>query len=338
MRKLDESKVRRIVREKRKGTPTKVIAEEAGVSVRWVQKLVKKYRGVKIGEISYPATMGRPKNSLPGRREHSAVLSAFSRDCSGAVSLEKEIEKTTGIHMPHNTIHQILKDADVAETQPKKNRRRKWVRYERTHSNSMWHTDYKQLDDGRWFISYQDDASRFVTAYGAFNEATTKNALEVLERAIANHGKPASIMTDHGSQFYANESDKKKKGVSRFEERLVELDIRQILARVRHPQTNGKLERLHGEIQRKLCHFEDSSYDKTVQDRETKSGHVGNPFNTAPRKDALDRFMEWYNYERAHMSLDWEKQETPAQAFIRKMAPEGETVVDQQTGEEYRAA
>ena len=99
--------------------------------------------------------------------------------------------------------------------------------------------------------------------------------------------------------------------------------------------TNGKLERLHGEMERKLHRFDASSYVGTVKNSE--SGHVGGPFNTEPAKPALERFMEWYNYRRAHMSLDWEKGETPAQAFLRKMAPAGETVVDEQTGEEYRA-
>ena len=36
---------------------------------------------------------------------------------------------------------------------------------------------------------------------------------------------------------------------------------------------------------------------------------MGNPFNTEPRKDATGRFMEWYNYRRAHMSLDWENRD-----------------------------
>ena len=130
-------------------------------------------------------------------------------------------------------------------------------RYEREHSNSMWHTDYKQLDDGRWFIAYQDDASRFITGYGVFGHATTENAIAVLEEAVRNHGKPASVLTDHGSQFYANASEIKRKGDSEYEKKLVELDIRHILARVNHPQTNGKLERLHGELQRKLHEFED---------------------------------------------------------------------------------
>ena len=59
------------------------------------------------------------------------------------------------------------------------------------------HTDYKLLDDGRWFICYLDDASRFVTAYGTFKNATARNAILVLEWAIKKHDKPASVMTDH---------------------------------------------------------------------------------------------------------------------------------------------
>ena len=335
MKKLDESKVKWIIRESRKGTPSSTIAKNAGISVRWVQKICRRYSGVPMDKISYPETLGRPKKSLPGRLEHSAVLSAVSDEYSGAVYLEGEIERTTGMHIPHSTIHTILRDADIAEKQPKKSRRRKWIRYERTHSNSMWHTDYKQLPDGRWFICYLDDASRFVTAWGAFPEATTENALIVLEEAIRRHGKPASIMTDHGSQFYANEAETRKRGESEYEKRLVELDIKQILARVKHPQTNGKLERLHGEIQRKLHRFEASSYGSAVNNPE--NGHVGGPFHTEPAKPALERFMEWYNYRRAHMSLDWNSRETPAQAFLRKMAPAGETVIDEQTGEEYKA-
>ena len=59
----------------------------------------------------------------------------------------------------------------------------------------MWHTNYKLLDDGRWFLCYLDDASRFVTGYGTFEHATADNALLVLEKAIQEHGKPASVMT-----------------------------------------------------------------------------------------------------------------------------------------------
>lgn len=178
----------------------------------------------------------------------------------------------------------------------------------------MWHTDYKQLSDGRWLLCYEDDASRFVTGYGVFEGATTENALKVLDDAIMRHGRPASIMTDHGSQFYANEAHFRKRGASEFEKRLVEMGIRQVLARVKHPQTNGKLGRIDGEIQRKLPEFE------AILMRTS---------------EPIDLFMRWYNYERPHMSLDYDNLETPWEAFRRKMPPAGTVVVDEQTKEEY---
>ena len=47
--------------------------------------------------------------------------------------------------------------------------------------------------------------------------------------------------------------------------------------------------------------------------------------------------MQWYNYDRLHMSLNRDERKTPAQAFVRKMPPKGETVIDKQAGEEYDA-
>ena len=56
------------------------------------------------------------------------------------------------------------------------------------------------------------------------------------------------------------------------------------------------------------------------------------------KSDPIDLFMQWYNHDRPHMSLSRDERETPAQAFVRKMPPKGETVIDEQTGEEYHAA
>ena len=68
------------------------------------------------------------------------------------------------IHIPHNTIHKVLKANNIARDDIKKRNRRKWIRYERAYSNSLWHADYKQLND-KWLIMYQDDASRFIVGY-----------------------------------------------------------------------------------------------------------------------------------------------------------------------------
>ena len=52
--------------------------------------------------------------------------------------------------------------------------------------------------------------------------------MEVLEKAISKHGKPASILTDRGTQFYATDSEEKEKGLTEFEKRLISLEIGQI--------------------------------------------------------------------------------------------------------------
>ena len=87
-----------------------------------------------------------------------------------------------------------------------------------------------------------------MTEFEVFSETTTENALAVPDEAIEKYSKLTSILTDHGSQFYTNESEVKKNSVLRFEEIMAELDVKHILARVKYLQTNGKLEMLHGDL------------------------------------------------------------------------------------------
>ena len=138
-----------------------------------------------------------------------------------------------------------------------------------------------------------------------------------------------------GSYWQVHAGEYKQKGASKFEKELVRLDIRHILARANHPQTNGKLERFHGEIERYLHESKEESVHRTTG--EPHDGHVGEPFHILPRMGAIDRFMDCHNHDLAHRSLGWERHETPAQAFSRKMPSAGESVIDWQTGEEYHA-
>ncbi len=92
-----------------------------------------------------------------------------------------------------------------------------------------------------------------------------------------------------------------------------------MLARIGHPHTNAKLERFHGELQRRLPRFVDASHHKAV--RGPPAGHVGDIFHTSGPTDPVARLIKWYNHDRRHMSL--ERGETPAMAFRRKMPPPG---------------
>ena len=84
------------------------------------------------------------------------------------------------------------------------------------------------------------------------------------------------------------------------------LEIRQVLGRVHHPQTNGKIERFFKTVDDKIGEFKDEG-------------------------GGLDELIEWYNEKRPHMALNLDALETPHQAFIRKMPEEG-TVIDEESG------
>jgi len=238
------------------------------------------------------AKPGRPSRSIT-KEEISAVVGIYKEYPCSAVVLETILENRHGIKIPHNRIHKILKNHRLASNDTNKQRRRKWVKYERTHSMSLWHTDWYLIEDdrwsGKWLIAYLDDASRFIVGYGIFDEATTENAISILDDCINRYGKPLELLTDHGSQFYANFGGMKADGMSKFQQYLIDRKINHILGRVHHPQTNGKIERFYETFQSKIQHF-----------------------------NSMEEFVIWYNTKRPHMSLNWDQLETPVQAFYKK--------------------
>ena len=64
---------------------------------------------------------------------------------------------------------------------------------------------------GLWLIVYEDDSSRFIVGYGVYPTPTFKDLVDVLRKAIEKYGKPEQILLDHGTTFYAVESDERDK-------------------------------------------------------------------------------------------------------------------------------
>ena len=253
--------------------------------------------------------------------ERSAVLATRRSLMNGTGRIKERVMDVRGTNIPHRIIHAIMMESD-GSVRKSKTEQRKWVKYERKYSNSMWHAGYKLLEDGRWVIAYQDDASRFVVGFGIFGEATGDHALDVLREAISKHGKPAAVITNHGPQFYASDKDAAKSSEAEFEKEIVVMGIKHMLARAEHSQSNGKLGRFYGELQRQLPGFVASSpANATRIPKGATVAHVGGPFCTDKIMDPVEVLVDWYN-NKPHRSLDWKNHETPAQAFVRKAAPE----------------
>ena len=287
MVKLNERKIRWIIHEKLRGRGAGEIALIQRVTRRRIEQLWQAYR--RTGILPTLKKAGRPSKAPVSLRDAALILEAYDKLKVNALTLERVLRDTYQVELPHNKIHMILKEAGRAMPQQSKQRRRKWVRYERAYSMSLWHMDWKQLPDGRWWIAAEDDASRLIVGYGVFQEATAEHTIHVLKQAIIKHGRPHELLTDRGSQFYANEGERREKGISQFEAYLAEQDIKHLLCRVNHPQTNGKLERIYGVYEQKQHQF------KTI-----------------------DEYVHWHNEIKPHLSLNIETLETPIQAFHRK--------------------
>jgi len=243
--KLTDRKIRWIVREKLKGIlSTNDLALLQNVTESRIRQIWCHYKNTMT--ILLLRRSGRPSRIITNE-EISAVIGTYKEYPCSAVILESILDKKHGIKIPHNRLHKISKDHKLASNDTNKQRRRKWVKYERKHSMSLWHTDWYLIEDderrkGKWLIAYLDDASRFIAGYGIFDEATTEDAISVLERSINRYAKPLELLTDHGSQFYANFGQIKSVGISSFQQYLADRMINHILGRVQHPQTDGKIE------------------------------------------------------------------------------------------------
>jgi len=292
--KLDQRKTHWIIRQKQKGVQTKQIALDMKISRRRVQQIWKSFKEHNQ-EPQIGQNMGRPRKPLDDQ-EAQVIVEAYSLHRFGARLLEMVIRKVFKKCISHNRIHMYLKVADLAHGDPKKQKRRKWVRYERKHSMSAGHIDWHESGWSDLKVCViLDDASRMILAGGEFKNANTANSKLVVDQLVDRYWwlcPMRELIMDHGAEFGAHRVHEDSKWKSDFKNHLEKHGIKPILARVKHPQTNGKLERWFGEYQRHrtaFCSFEE--------------------------------FREWYN-NRPHGSLDFEHLETPEKAFRRKMRPE----------------
>ena len=126
-----------------------------------------------------PRPEGRGIRDPPHSRcnESKIVHEAHARYRFGARMLEAVIRKQYKMRISHNRIHMYLKHQGLAQDDEKKQKRRKWVRYERKHSLSAGHIDWHEWDGTSIKVCViLDDASRMVLAGGEFLKSIPRTA------------------------------------------------------------------------------------------------------------------------------------------------------------------
>lgn len=222
---------------------------------------------------------------------YNLVVSEWKKNKCGARKLHA-ILRRKGFSVSRRKIEQVLKAEGFQKPFPKRQKPRKYKRYEWPLPDYMWHTDWHVIKSeklkGENIIVFLDDCSRKIMGY-CVGAMTTKNSLFALYSAIVKHSvTPFSLNSDHGSQFMPSKLNKNSKGNSVFQDALKELGIKFIPSKVRHPQTNGKNE--------KFFHILDKEFDE--------------------RFETLDDFIKWYNNGRASEAVDYM---TPNEAYKKRL-------------------
>ena len=277
-----------IVKQYLKGISTSKIALSQSVTPRTVQKLVKRYNEFGWDDLNDHKT-GRPESQL-NKNAEIIILDLRKRFGYGALRIEQLLKKK-GFGIGHRQIEKLLLRNGLVEPNIKKQKPRKWIRYELPNPNDLWHTDWTYDPfSGNNLGVYIDDRTRLITSFGIFKRATAENTIALLKTGISEYGKPKSIMTDHGAQYYANKSNDKKQN-TQFRIALDILGIKHYLARVNRPQTNGKVERFF-----------------LTYKTEYTTGTFQN----------ITEFIIHYNEQRPHMSLNYK---TPKEMWNELIEP-----------------
>jgi len=220
----------------------------------------------------------------------------------GSRKLKEYLARFEGIHLSQVTVNRILRrfgfkpadeiiQAEARKNDPEKARayeeeleraKQEWQRFCRANPNDLWQIDLSTFfirgQYRVWLITVLDDHSRYVVNHGLFRKADAEAVLEVLKGAMAKHGLPKEILTDNGPQFVT------WKGVTRFEKLLHKLGIYHTRARPHHPQTLGKLESFHRNIERELLNVE---VFRTMEEA----------------RERIAQYIEHYNYARPHQGI-----------------------------------
>ena len=287
--KLTDKDLETIVKRCKLGVPTVFISQQLKISQRRVQQIWKSYcQNKKIPKLS---GSGRRPYAQHPKGLDDLICRLYRKHKMSASRIAKFLRDKKKLRVSHDKIHGVLLEHKMARNQPSKQKRRKpWVRYERDHSLSAGHMDWTEYN-GKQCCVILDDSSRKILAGIECDNATAEQSIKLVQKVLDEYGhirRIREIITDHGTQFWASRRAPKGQTQHSFEMFLQEQNVKHILCRIKHPQSNGKVERWFQEYKKHRKSFK-----------------------------TFNEFVDWYN-RRPHGSLDLD---TPEQTFWQRLQP-----------------
>lgn len=189
-------------------------------------------------------------NKTPPDIEELIISVRIENPGWGAKKIKTILERN-GIAMPCvKTVNNILNRYGCI-TPEESAKHKPFIRYEKDHCNEMWQTDFKGeflMADKKYCypLNIFDDCSRFlITTVPGLSTANV--VIPAFKKAFYEYGMPESVLSDNGAQFAGF-----RQGFTQFEKWLMNHNILPIHGRFKHPQTQGKIERMHRTMKNEL--------------------------------------------------------------------------------------
>jgi len=192
-----------------------------------------------------------------------------------------------GVDLPASTIHRILLRRGLVRLQDR--HATALQRFQRAAPNQLWQMDFKGPKGG-WNtpvgpLSVLDDHSRYLIALRGTWTTQAEAVREQMESAFSECGVPDAMLMDHGTPWW---NARAPTGATWLTVWLMQQGIELHWSGYRHPQTQGKVERFHGSLQR-------AQLRRGIPDQQ--------------RQQWLDEYRLEYNHVRPHEALGMQ---TPA--------------------------
>lgn len=267
------------------------LCREYGITRRTGQKWKERYR------TAQPLTdQSRRPHTTPTRTppevEQRILTIRTENPGWGAKTIHRVLERQGYTDLPCvKTVNNILHRYGCISAEESR-KHQPFIRFEKNRCNEMWQTDFKgefRMTDTKYCypLTILDDYSRFSLEI-APRLSTANVVIPAFWEVFRKYGMPDSILSDNGAQFAGF-----RKGFTQFEKWLMELDILPIHGRIKHPQTQGKIERFHRTMKQELL----------------------NHIEIADLADAQNKLAAWrekYNNFRPHEALGMQ---TPGEVY-----------------------
>jgi transposase InsO family protein len=281
------------------GRTVKEVAADWSVSRQTLHAWLARYEAGGLEELSDRSH--RPSScphQMPAALEAQVLEMRRAHGYWGPHRLRVELARKSVSPLPsQSAIYRCLVRAGVIEPQRRQRRKDSWRRWERGRPMELWQRDVVGgflLADGTSAkaLTGVDDHSRFCISARLMVKERTQLVCDGLGLALRRFGAPEQILTDNGKVFTGRFCHPPVEVL--FDRICRENGIEHLHTQPRSPTTTGKIERFH----------------RTLR-TEFDTARVFDSLKAAQAE--LDEWVERYNNDRPHQSLD---DATPASRFL----------------------